>query len=216
MVSELEGAYLDADGRMKPVIAAVTRTEAYRAGHLGGAATADDEAREVTTRLMTGDTLNSALEELTGFTWTWQGFDQLDNDSEGHRILAGTVDGTYQTRPQVTPGLTWAMVQQRAMEGAADHLVQHDLGSLSDGAPRLLTRVDADTRPGDAAFDTQLEDLAWRLWGLPLGDARAQSLAALWSAAAAPGDGESEADAVRAAWAAVLIAMMRDPDFGSY
>ena len=216
VIDELLGTYLDHEGRMLPLLAAVTRTASYRAGEVGGLATEADDARARTRRLVTGDTLASALEELTGFTWEHEGFAQLDNDSQGHRLLAGTVDGTYQTRPQESPSLTWILVQQRAAEGAADHLVQHDLGEVSDGTPRLLARVDLDTRPGDAAFALQLEDLAWRLWGLPLDAERAASLEALFTAAAAPGAGESPDEAVRAAWTAVLVAMLRDPDFGSY
>ncbi len=215
-VQELLGSYLDAEGRMKPLITAVTETDSYRAGHLGGAASEADLEREITTRLMTGDTLASTLEDLTGWTWVIDGFAQLDNDSGGHRLLAGTVDGVYQTRPQETPSLTWTIVQQRAVEAAADHVVAGDLGGAGEGAPRLLTEVSLDVRPGDAAFDAQLDDLALRLWGLSLDDGRQEALEGLWEAAADPASGESQDDAVRAAWSTLLIAMMRDPDFGSY
>lgn len=213
-VQALLGTYLDAEGRMKPLITAVTETESYRAGRLGGAATEVDLEREITTRLMTGDTLDSTLEDLTGWTWVMDGFAQLDNDSGGHRLLAGTVDGIYQTQPQETPSLTWTVVQQRAVEAAADHVVAEDLGG--EGTPRLLTEVGLDARPGDADFEAQLDDLALRLWGLPLDDERRDTLESLWEAAADPASGESDEDAVRAAWATLLIAMMRDPDFGSY
>jgi len=213
-VQALLGTYLDAEGRMKPLITAVTETESYRAGRLGGAATEVDLEREITTRLMTGDTLASTLEDLTGWTWVMDGFAQLDNDSGGHRLLAGTVDGIYQTQPQETPSLTWTVVQQRAVEAAADHVVAGDLGG--EGTPRLLTEVGLDARPGDADFEAQLDDLALRLWGLPLDDERRDTLESLWEAAADPASGESDEDAVRAAWATLLIAMMRDPDFGSY
>ena len=212
VVSELLEVYEESGSRMHPVYTAVTQTRRYRAGSFGGRATEADREREVLDRLMTGDTLSSALEELTGWTWTYEGFEQLDNDSEGHRLLVGTVDGNYQTRPQQGPSLTWALVHQRASEAAAAHVVAQDLDGGEDR--RLLTRVDLETRPGGEAFEAQLGDLALRLWGLPLDEARLGTLSELWTAASEAEAGEAGHDAARAAWAAVLTAMLLDPDFG--
>ena len=85
---------------------------------------------------------------------------------------------------------------------------------LDGGEARLLAKVDLSTRPGEADFVAQLEDLGWRLFGEALDDGQRADLEALWTAAAEPEAGESEDEAVRAAWVSVLVAMLRDPAFG--
>ncbi|HNC95710.1 MAG TPA: DUF1585 domain-containing protein, partial [Myxococcota bacterium] len=118
-VEGLRRLYLDNDQRIKPLLRAITDTPVYQAGSLTDQADADTLVVENTTRLIDATLLASVLEDLTGFRWTWQGFEVLDNDTYGFRILGGGVDGSQVTRPQRTPSLTWNLTVQRAAEGAA-------------------------------------------------------------------------------------------------
>ena len=143
--------------------------------------------------MLSPDQLSTALEDLTGFTWTHDGTHMLRNDSHGYRVLSGGVDGVYVTRPQGAPGLTWGLVLQRLSEAAASHAAQ---SGVIDGQ-------DA-TDPTEA-----LAVLHWRLYASRPDDAQLDALAALWTAIEA-------IDGAEAAWAGVLSAMLRDPDFASY
>ncbi len=198
-VEVLRRSFEDGEQRMLPLIAAITDDAVYRAG-----AVTDGSAVEVTTRLMTPDLLSSAIADLTGFSWTWKGFDQMDNDTLGYRSLAGGVDGAYITAPQDSPGMTWALVVQRLAEAATGHDLQSGLGES-----RVLSGVSADTRPGDAAFDLALDRLHWRLYGVRADEAWRSDIGALWQAVES-GEGATEA------WRAVVVAMLRDPAFVGY
>jgi len=176
---------------MKSLFRALLDTPGYRAG--GVVDEADDATveREATLRLQSPDQLASSVEAVTGFRWTWEGFDQLDEDETGFRVLTGGVDGELVTAPQREPGLTWALVVQRLAEGAADNAV------------RESELIELDGELGD-----QLEALHWRLYAERPEALWTESIAELWSQAEALEGSE-------AAWTTVLTVMLRDPRFVS-
>ncbi|MDG1478900.1 MAG: hypothetical protein P8R54_04880 [Myxococcota bacterium] len=202
-ITTLDDAFIDGDLTIRPLLAAITDTATYRAG----AVTAEAAEHENTARLIAPDLLAAAIEDLTGFSWTYDSCDQLDNDAEGYRVLAGGVDGNKVTAPQQDPGLTWALVTERVAQAAADTVVEADLLS---GGTRLLDRVSTDSRPGDDAFTEQLDDLHWRLHAQRLSDAERADQEALWEAVL------SISSDPATAWSAVLTAQLRDPEFVSY
>ncbi|HND30504.1 MAG TPA: DUF1585 domain-containing protein, partial [Myxococcota bacterium] len=181
-VEQLRDAYLKGGERLKPLIAAVTDTAVYRAGGLNSKGTATQEAQENTLRLMTAPLLASSIEDLTGFRWVERGFDQLDNDSIGYRILGGGVDGSYVTRAQQKPGMTWALTVQRLAEGAAEHVVQQELERGQ--SRRLLSRVELNSAPGSTEFEEELKGLYWRLYARPASAAWSTAIGELWTSVA--------------------------------
>ncbi|MCB9758544.1 MAG: hypothetical protein H6739_01760 [Alphaproteobacteria bacterium] len=195
----LTATFVDEGWRMKPLLAAITETEAYRAGDAWDLA----EARGV--RMLTPGQLASALEDLTGFRWVQEGYDQLDNDTLGFRVLAGGVDGVSVLRPADQPGLTWALVARRAAQGAAVHAVTHKL-PLAPDPQGLFRHVDPGSRAGDPAFDDELRDLHWRLYAEPAEDAWLAAVRELWLAVEA-------VEGPQGAWTATLSALLRDPRF---
>jgi len=203
-------AAFDADPRLKTVIRVITDGDRYRAGDFTEAATDEDRGREQVLRMMDAPLLASALEDLTGMKWDWQGFDQLRNDTYGYRLLGGGVDGFYQTRSQDRPGLTWLIVVQRAAESAAGWAVDHELrqADTEAGQRRVFTQVGPADPPGSAAFRSQLEELSWRLYGEPADDAWLQQVEALWDA--------SSDDRPEGAWETTLAALLQDPRLASY
>lgn len=195
----------EADGqRFKAAVRAATDAAVYGAGGLTADATDTERASENTVRLMDGPLLDTVLTELTGFDWVAAGFEVLDNDTYGYRVMAGGVDGEQVTRSQTTPSLTWSLTVRRAAEGAAQTATEH-LGE--SGA--LLGGVTLETRPGDPAFDTTLDALHWRLYAERPTDAWHEEATALWEAAY---DQHGASDA----WRTVLVAMLRDPRFGAW
>ena len=194
--------------RLRPLIKAVLQTPAYRAGSLTAEASEADGEREHVARLLMPGQLHTAVEDLTGFSWWHEGFDQMANDTYGYRIMAGGVNGYHVTRPQVDPSVTHALVVQRLAEAGADTVVTHDLTEGSED-PRLFGELQLDHRPGDVVFDHTLETLYWRLLARRPSAEDTTALAALWSAAEAASEPAT-------AWTAVLSALLRDPEFVSY
>jgi hypothetical protein len=207
-VDALRDAYLAGGERLKPLMAAVTDTPVYRAGGLTADATADQLQNENTTRMIDARLLASVLQDITGLVWIRDGFDQLRNDTYGFRILGGAVDGTYVTRPQRTPGLTWALTVQRAAEAGALFAIDHELRAPA-AANHLFHYADADARPGDAAFDRELGELDFRLYGQRPGDDELAAQEALWSSIAGSAGPEE-------AWVGLFSALLRDPAFVGY
>lgn len=211
-VEALRQGFVASGGTYKPLLRAVTDTPEYRAGAFTAAATDEDRRREATLRMLTAEQLASAVEDLTGFRWVYQGYDQLANDDLGYRVLAGGVDGYAVGRPQAEPGITWALVVKRLAQAAASHAAQVELEEA--GERRLFTTVTTADRPGSEAFTTELEALHWRLYARRVtadgdGADRLAAAEALWSSVEAT-EGPS------AAWAALASAMLRDPEFVGY
>lgn len=197
----------EAEGmRVRPLLAAITETEAYAAGGAHPDADDEDAARDPALRLLAPNALSSAVAELTGFSWTADGMDALDDDTTGYRNLAGGVDGRAVTRPQEGPGLTRALVTQRLAESAAWHVVHRDLEA--GGTPALLIGVDLQTTATDPALTDALDALCWRMLGQRPSTATQAGLLAIWQ-------GVSEDEGPAAAWAAVLTALLRHPLFVS-
>jgi len=195
-LESLRRVFLAEDVRMKALLRAVTDTPQYQAGALSPDAEAADIEREVVSRLLSPDQLSGVVEALTGYRWTYDGFDQMDNDSLGYRVMVGGVDGSTVGDPQRTPGLTWALVTERlAQAGAA--------------SAAATGRVDVGLRPGDASFEGTLVSLHWQLYARRADAEWLSDVSALWAAVEA-------SEGPEAAWASVLSVMLRDPDFLSY
>lgn len=201
-LATLRSAY-DAGGeRIRPLLRAILDGATWQAGALADEAEDAEATKERTARLLSPDQLARVIEDLTAFRWTESGFDQLRNDERGYRVLAGGVNGVNVLRPQATPGLTWALVVRRLAEGGAATVVANDLGG---GARRLLT-VSGDERPGELAFDAELDTLSWRLFAERADAEDRATWSALWTTVEA-GEGPE------AAWTAVLAALLQDPAF---
>ena len=194
-VAELEAlrqVLLRADTRIKPLIAAVTATDAYR---------------DPTPRMLAPDQLATSLQATTGFSWTADDRNLLDTDDLGFRQLLGGVDGEAITSPQREPGLTWALATARAAEGAADYAVRIEL--VEEGPRTLFRDVTLDDRPGEALFIAELNHLHERLLSTPATDEWRTDVSALWTAV------EAETDTATA-WKALVTVLLRDPAFLSY
>ena len=207
-VERLRRDFINEGSELKPLIRSITDTMEYRVGALGQEAPIELEETVLTRRMMVTDQLASALYGVTGFSWTYEGFSQLDNDTLGYRVMGGAVDGDQVSSPQRDPGLTWALVVKRAAQAAAAYVVSRDLSSDTEN-PKLLKDVDTDTRPSDPRFEAQLISLHWRLLAIEPDADRMAALTDLWREAYRASDSVS-------AWTVVVSSMLRDPEFVTY
>ena len=168
------------------------------------------EGTESTVRLLGAPRLASVVEDLTGFTWEYQGFDLMRSDTYGYRILSGGVDGAYVSQPQATPSLTWLLVAQRLAEGASS-VAMEGFGSGDDS---LFGAVEDTHSPGDAAFEANLENLVRRLTGEKATEGHLVMLRALWTEAAGPNP--EDLNGASRGWRCVLVALLQDPEVLSY
>jgi hypothetical protein len=167
--------------------------EVYQAGGLVSEAAPDLLSREATLRPMGPAVLGSVLANLTGFSWTEGGFDQLANDTYGYRVMLGGVDGVAVTSPPRGPTLTTSLGHRRMAEGAAREAIAagHLNGSL---------------QLGDPGFAEQLNEWWWRTLATRPTEAEIAALEELFEVVAAS-EGTEEA------WVAVLVALFQDPLF---
>lgn len=193
---------------LKDVLRVVTQSPTYTAGGLTADASDATVARTSTRRMLVASQLRSIDADLAGLRWERDGYDQLDNDLYGFRVLGGSVDGVTLTAPQRTPGLTWALTAQRAAEFSAARIVDRD---LAEGAtPELLLGATSATLPDDPAFTDAVAAAYWRLLAERPAEADLAALADL--AQQVLDAGGTSADA----WTAVVTVLLRDPDFLSY
>lgn len=198
--------FIDGGLTLRALLRAILSSETYRAGALGPAATEADQDQR-TIRMLSADQLGTVFADLTGFSWYYQSYEMLGNDTTGFRVLAGGVDGETVGSPQADPGLTWALVVKRLAEGAAAYAVETEL--VEGGERRFFTTVTLEDRPGDATFDAELADLHWRLYGVRADTTRLADASALWTAI------EAEAGAAEA-WKGLASGLLRDPELVGY
>lgn len=172
-----------------------------------------DDPADASLKLVTVEQLVSQVEDVTGFHWTYAGYDMMQTDDVGLRMLAGGADGYTVTKPAASPNTTMVLVQQRLAEAAASHVMTTEQAQ-AQGARRLFTKITfAETPETDrAAMVAQLQALHLRIFGHRVaadGEEVAANLA-LWSDLYA-----FDNDAVNA-WEGVLVALLRDPDLLFY
>jgi len=198
---------LQADDRYRPLLQAVLATPEYRAGGLvdGADEAAGDRYRPI--RFVSPLTLRSAIEEATGFRWTWEGWDELDSDHTGYRLLLGGADGDLVRQPHYGPSVSRALVLRRLAQAAARTVVEADLAA-DPGARRLFSDLDLED-PSAAALDAELDALHLRLLATRPDPDRRAALRELWT-------GVRDAADTRTAWASVVTSLLRDPEFWTY
>lgn len=163
-------------------------------------------------KMITVDQLASSVEALTGFRWSVDGQDMLTSDIAGLRTLAGGADGYSTVTPVTRPIPTLSLVVERVAEAAGDYAVTAE--AAMDGSDRrLFTLVDpTDSAPEQAAIAAQIAalTLAFLSQEVEPDSEEVLALVALWQALLAA-EGTPER-----AWAMLLSALLRDPDFLFY
>ena len=126
----------------------------------------------------------------------------------GLRTLAGGVDGVTVSTPASEPTTTMLLTHERLAESAAWWVVESDVADRSP--PRLFDVVDPSVKATEEEAREQIENLVERVLSQDPTEERTDALLALLSAV---NDTTGEPEA---AWAALVSALIRDPDFLLY
>ncbi len=199
-------ALLDGGLTLRALFRSVVRSPEYRAATDDGL-----PGTQVPLKMATPGLLASQVEDLTGFEWESQGgADLLLTDRQGFLTLAGGADGYYSTKNSTSPNTTLLLVQERLAEAASDFAVKE----AQAGRSSLFGELPLDATPDTdrAALVEVLQRLHLRIFGdeVAADGPEVEANLALWRDLYAL---EGRADR---AWAGVLSALLRDPDFLFY
>lgn len=202
-------AFLSGGLTLRALVRSVVDDPRYRAADRAAA----DDTGAVPRKMVTPALLASQVEALTGYRMASGGYDLMTTDLVGLRTLAGGADGYNVTHTATSPNTTLVLVQQRLAEAAAWSVAEAD-AAAEGGSRRLFTEIDFTETPdsGRAAMVAQVQALHLALFGRRVaedGEEVAANLE-LWSQLYAVGQDPVDA------WAGLLSALLRDPDFLFY
>jgi hypothetical protein len=193
-------AFVGGGLKLKTLIKAIVSDPMYRAP-------ATDEQGFVPLKMATPDLLATQIEDLTGFRYTYGGYDLMRTDAVGYRTLAGGADGYNVTSTSTSPNATLMLVQERLAEASAFYTVNSE-------PQRLFASLDFTETPetNRAAMVSEIQSLHRRIFGRTVAADGEEVTAALelWS------DVYAVERNARSAWAGVLSALLRDPDLLFY
>jgi len=193
----------------RTLVRAIVDSNNYRVGSVADGAPDDTVNRLRTQRLLNVDQFASSIKHLTGFTWTWESWDQLDNDLTGYRVLAGGINSHDVMQPERSPTLSQALVHKRVAQLAGGRVVQEDLIE-EDEEPVLFRHVELATdRPEHDNFTNELIHLHRSILSTRPSEDDLEAHRALWLAV------EEQSDPAQA-WASVVAVLLRDPSFWVY
>jgi hypothetical protein len=147
------------------------------------------------------------MRDITGYEWEFDGVRAMERNDL--MVLGGGIDSRDVAAPSHDPSVARVCIQERLAQSAAFDVATHDLDPERDGAARMLTKVDANSRPDKdpELFKAQICDLYLQATGIPLRDAAPEVellttlWRELWSVQEDPVD----------AWAGVIAVVLRDP-----
>lgn len=208
--TQLEGhrATFELSGlNVRSLVSDIVRSDAYKTKRVVG----DDGLSErlSTVKIASPSQLAAVIEQITGYRWTFDGVDGLDENVRGLGVLAGGIDSRTVRIPAANPSLGLALVHERLSQAAAYYVVTHDFDPNRTDEARLLTFVTPNDRPEShrSAFQAQIEALYLKSTGLPLqaGASEPAELMELWDNVYALSASPTTA------WTAVVSAVLRDP-----
>lgn len=198
--------FVATDMNVKEMVESIVTSSEYKAVDTSDP---DLALRFVGQKVVSPEQLSSLIEQVTGYTWFFDGRDALRNNSLGLPTLAGGIDSRFVTTRAFVPTVGTAYVQERLAEAAGWYVAAHDLDPARTDEAKLLAYVTIEDTPesNPEAFEDQIRHLYLAITGLPLpADATepaelVETWKDLYSVEASP----------TSAWAGVLTAILRDP-----
>lgn len=205
-ISAHGSVFQSSDLNLKELVLSMVKSNEYKALSAYDPQLAE---RLVGAKLASPEQLSSLLQDLTGYTWYFDGRDGLRNQSLGLPTLAGGIDSLFVTQRSYIPTVGMVFIQERLAQAAAWYVAEHDLNPERETEAQLLRYVTVEDTPesNPEAFEEQIRYLYLSITGRPLAPEATEpaELIEVWkglySVEASP----------TLAWAGVLSAVLRDP-----
>jgi hypothetical protein len=202
-MDRLHDYFVATDYDAKALVTEIVMSPIYRMG----APLEESAADIVGLKLLGPEQLNRMFNELTGFRWRLDaplGYNLLENDIYGFRMMSGGYDSIYTTAPANTVNATHILTLRMAAADAAGRVVDAEF-AMSPGDRRLLRLVsDGDTDHGPVR--EQAAALYRMLYGdtIAVDSQEATDITELWQA------GYDRSGSTTHAWKLVLTALFSD------
>lgn len=192
--------------RMKPLIKSIVTAEGYK--------NPVDTETISSVKMVSPEQLRTIVADKTTYEWDFEGRSGLGTNDLGLPVLMGGVDSRYVTDRNFQPTVSAMFVQERLAQVAGYRIAASDLAGSTASAPILLQYVAVtDTPDANAdAFAEQVRFLYLHLTGIPLaaGAPEVQEGVDLWKQVF------SVTSSPTSSWAAVIAAVLRDPNLLFY
>ena len=202
--------FVDSELSLKSLVRSIVLDEEYLAKNLEDPELAD---RIPTVKVVNPYQLSAIIEDITQFSWNFDGVDALTNNGMGLPVLLGGVDGTV-TQRNYMPSVGLVFVQERLAQAAGWHVADHDLDPNRTDDAILLQYVTILDTPESSpeAFDAQIRYLYLRATGQPLTPeaTEVEELKLMWEQL------HSVKSSPTQAWAGIISAILRDPAIITY
>ncbi len=200
-------AFLKGDLNIKALLTSIVQDEQYKAGLL------NDNPRSINAKLLRLDQLVSSIETLTDFKWTFNEYDMFDNDIIGLRSLAGGSDGRSAASVTTVPNATMLLVHATLSEQAAQYVLQQE-SPQEQSERRFFIHMDPNQNIEESIGAATQQIIHLHLIVLSANVSKdgpeVEAAQNLWNAVFAINQDPEEA------WAAVLTAILRDPNYLLY
>jgi hypothetical protein len=200
-------AFISSGLLLKELLRSIIASEVYRAAPMEG------DPLSVGWKLVSLEQYAHSVTALTGFHFTYEGYDMMSTDTYGLRTIAGGIDGLYVSKPADKPTSTSLLVLERFTQAAASYLVEQEF-LLGQESRHVFTEVRlTETFENDPeGMVAQIQRLHLLLFGTEIAKDGLEVNANrdLWEQLY-----EAEGT-TRAAWADLTSVLMRDPMFLFY
>ncbi|MEC7985310.1 MAG: DUF1549 domain-containing protein [Myxococcota bacterium] len=168
----------------------------------------DEEARKQSThRLLSVDQLQSVLSQIGGLDWTYEGFDQFQNDIIGYRILLGGFDGVLTQAPAKNPNISQQIAIKRLAQATAKIIIDQHWNEQP--VPILQGYNLQELRSDSEDFSAFLMRLHLQLYAQEPTPERIELDRLYWEEIASQSDEKQ-------AWISLISLSIRDPLFWTY
>ena len=188
-------AFLDGGTKLRSLWRSIATSDEYRE-------IAEDPA-DARPKLLNPDQFVSALDDITGWRFTTDGADAFDDDRYGLRSMTGGGRAVFGAGKVLEPTPAMVLAQARLAEAAAAYVAAADHADPG----RLFTAEDFET---DTPDEERIVALYRRALSRRPSDDEVAELVSLWQ------ELRDTEGSTESAWAGVLTAILRQPDFLVY
>jgi hypothetical protein len=195
-------AFIESGLLLKELLRSIVNSDVYRAAPVEG------DVLNVGWKFVSLEQYAQSITALTGFHFSYEGYDMMSTDTYGLRTIAGGIDGLYVSKQAREPTSTSLLVFERFTQAAASYLVEQEF-LMAEESRHVFTEIRlTETFENDPdAMVAQVQRLHLLLFGTDVAKDGPEVVANrdLWEQLYLA-EGTTQA-----AWADLTSVLMRDP-----